>query len=165
MKSAREMASTGQDALSTGLEITYRGTVYPSHCDHMGHMNVMWYAGRFDEASWQILSMLGLTSLRLREEGIGMAAVEQHIDYKRELMPGDLITVRSAVLEVKEKSIRLMHEMRNDVTGEVAACTVIVAVHLDRNTRRALRLPDDVREVAAKMMNRSGMFVPLDRDA
>jgi len=31
--------------------ITYRGLVYPWHCDHMGHMNVMWYTGKFDEAS------------------------------------------------------------------------------------------------------------------
>ena len=29
--------------------LTYRGTVYPWHCDHMGHMNVMWYVGKFDE--------------------------------------------------------------------------------------------------------------------
>ena len=32
-----------------GLPITYRGVVYPWQCDHMGHMNVMWYAGKFDE--------------------------------------------------------------------------------------------------------------------
>jgi acyl-CoA thioester hydrolase len=25
--------------------ITYRGAVYPWHCDHRGHMNVMWYVG------------------------------------------------------------------------------------------------------------------------
>ena len=28
--------------------LSYKGTVYPWHCDHMGHMNVMWYAGKFD---------------------------------------------------------------------------------------------------------------------
>jgi hypothetical protein len=43
------------------LPITYRGVVYPWQCDHMGHMNVMWYVGKFDEATWQSLSMLGLT--------------------------------------------------------------------------------------------------------
>jgi len=26
-------------------EATYRGTVYPWQCDHVGHMNIMWYAG------------------------------------------------------------------------------------------------------------------------
>ena len=39
---------------STGLdsEVTYRGVVYPWDCDHMGHMNVMRYVGKFDEATW-----------------------------------------------------------------------------------------------------------------
>src|SRR5438874_12817045 len=74
------------------LPITYRGTIYPWHCDHMGHMNVMWYVGKFDEATWQFLSKLGLSPSRLSKEGTGMAAVEQHIEYKRELRAGDLIT-------------------------------------------------------------------------
>jgi acyl-CoA thioester hydrolase len=58
---------------------TYRGIVYPWHCDHMGHMNVMWYVGKFDEACWQFLGMLGLDRLRFAENVPGMAAVEQHI--------------------------------------------------------------------------------------
>ena len=41
--------------------VTYRGTVYPWHCDHMGHMNVMWYVGKFDEATWHLLAALGLS--------------------------------------------------------------------------------------------------------
>jgi len=32
--------------------ITYRGGVYPWHSDHMGHMNVIGYVGKFDEASY-----------------------------------------------------------------------------------------------------------------
>ncbi|MCK1361487.1 hypothetical protein [Bradyrhizobium sp. 199] len=28
-------------------EATYRGTVYPSQCDHVGHMNIMWHVGKF----------------------------------------------------------------------------------------------------------------------
>ena len=31
-----------------------RGTVYPWHCDHMNPMNVMWYGGKFDEATWNL---------------------------------------------------------------------------------------------------------------
>src|SRR5215470_11750022 len=31
--------------------ITARSVVYPWQCDHMGHMNVMWYTGKFDEAT------------------------------------------------------------------------------------------------------------------
>jgi acyl-CoA thioester hydrolase len=119
----------------------------------MGHMNVMWYVGKFDEATWQLLSNIGLSRSRLEKEGAGMAAVEQHIEYKRELRAGDLITIRSAVIEVKEKSVRFRHEMWNDESGELAATTILVGVHLDLNTRRARSLPPDVRERASAMMN------------
>lgn len=133
--------------------VTYRGAVYPSQCDHMGHMNVAFYVAKFDEATWQLFAGLGLTRSRLRAEGIGMAGVEQHIEYKRELYAGDVVTVTSAILEVKEKAIRFAHEMRNDETGEVAAKTVLVAVHLDTAARRARAFPDDVRTRAAAMID------------
>src|SRR5262249_52919681 len=124
--------------------VTYRGAVYPSQCDHMGHMNVASYVAKFDEATWQLFTAIGLTPSRLRTENIGMAGVEQHIEYKRELYPGDVVSVTSGILEVKEKVIRFMHEMKNEETGEVAARTTLVAVHLDRATRKARALPDDV---------------------
>jgi acyl-CoA thioester hydrolase len=43
--------------------ITYRGVVRSEHCDHMGHMNVMWYVGKFDEASWQLFASVGAEPL------------------------------------------------------------------------------------------------------
>jgi acyl-CoA thioester hydrolase len=119
----------------------------------MGHMNVMWYVGKFDEASWQLLATMGLTPSRLRSEGRGMAAVEQRIEYKRELYAGDVVTIRSAVVEIREKSIRIAHELRNDDTGAVAATTVIVGVHLDLTSRKASPLPADVRDRGILMMD------------
>ena len=133
--------------------VTYRGVVYPAQCDHMGHMNVMWYVSKFDEATWQLFSAIGLTPSRLRTESVGMAGVEQHIEYFHELYAGDVVTVHSTVLEVKEKAIRFAHEMKNDESGELAARTVLVAVHLDKRTRRARALPDDVRARAASMVS------------
>jgi len=132
-------------------KITYRGIVYPWHCDHMGHMNVMGYAGKFDEACWQFLTLLGLNPSRFKQDGSAMAAVEQHVQYKRELHAGDAVTIQSALLEVKDKSIHMLHKMVHDGSGEVAATTVIVAVHLDAKIRRAIRVPDDVRQKAMEM--------------
>ena len=45
-----------------------------------------------------------------------MAAVEQRIDYKRELHAGDGVTIRSTVVEVRDKAIRLAHELTHDET-------------------------------------------------
>jgi len=53
---------------------TYRGVVYPWHCDHVGHMNVMHYVGKFDEATWFLLNRIGLTRTFLATNGRGMAA-------------------------------------------------------------------------------------------
>ena len=132
--------------------MTYRGVVYPWHCDHMGHMNVMWYTGKFDEACWQLLSMVGLTTSRFSQDGTGMAAVEQHVQYKRELQSGDAVTIQSALLEVKEKSIHMLHKLINDASGEVAATTVVIGVHIDATARKSIPLPDDVRERAMRLM-------------
>lgn len=126
------------------LLLTYRGAVYPWHCDHVGHMNVMWYVGKFDEATWNLFSMAGITPAYLREQHRGMAAVQQNIAYKRELKAGDVLLVRSGVLEVREKLIRFCHEMRNAVTDEVSAITVVTGVHMDTDARKACPLPEEL---------------------
>jgi acyl-CoA thioester hydrolase len=133
--------------------ITYRGSVSQSQCDHMGHMNVQWYTEKFDQATWQLLAAIGLTGARLRADRLGMAGVEAHVEYKRELFPGDVVTVTSIMLEVRDKVLRFAHEMKKDDTGELAARTVLVAVHLDAVTRKARALPDDVRVAAQALID------------
>ncbi|HEY7111513.1 MAG TPA: thioesterase family protein [Thermoanaerobaculia bacterium] len=140
------------DPSGASRRLTYRGSVYPSQCDQMGHMNVAFYVAKFDEATWQLFAAIGLTPSRLREEKIGMAGVEQHIEYERELFAGDVVTVTSNVLEIKDKAIRFAHEMRNDESGEVAARMIVVAVHLDRTARKARPFPADVRAKAQAMI-------------
>ncbi len=129
-----------------GSILTARSVVYPWHCDHMGHMNVMWYVGKFDEATWHLFSLLGLTPTFLREHHRGMAAVQQEITYRRELHAGDVITVYSRVLEVKEKVIRFSHDMRNEETREMAATTTITGIHLDTQLRKSCPFPPFVVE-------------------
>jgi acyl-CoA thioester hydrolase len=131
-------------------EATYRGTVYPWQCDHVGHMNIMWYVGKFDEANWNLFARLGLTPSYLREANRGMAAVQQNITYERELLVGDIVEIRSKLVELREKSIRFVHEMRNAETGEVAAICEITGVHMDRQARKATPFADEIRQVASR---------------
>jgi acyl-CoA thioester hydrolase len=127
------------------LTLTYRGVVYPWQCDHMNHMNVMWYVGKFDEGTWTLFGMLGLTAPYLREHNYAMAAVQQDITYKRELVAGDLVAVYSGFIELREKSTRFYHEMRNETTGEVAAFGILTGVFMDSTIRKATPFPDDFR--------------------
>jgi acyl-CoA thioester hydrolase len=130
--------------MSDGV-LSYRGTVYPWQCDHMGHMNVMWYVGKFDEATWNFFSEVGLTRAYLEANGRGMAAVEQVIQYKKELVAGDTVAVYSAPIEVKDKVLRFTHEMRNTQKGEVAATTTLTTVFLDTDARKATPFPANIR--------------------
>ena len=133
-------------------QLTYRGTVYPWHCDHMGHMNVMWYVGKFDEATWQFFTLLGLTPAVLRAQQRGMAAVEQTIQYKRELHAGDVVSIHSELLAVGDKSLRFRHDMIDQADGELAATTTLVGVHLDTVARRACALPATVATAARRLL-------------
>ena len=129
-------------------EASYRGTVYPWQCDHVGHMNIMWYVGKFDEANWNLFARVGLTPTYLRHSGCGMAGVQQNITYVSELLAGDIVEVKSVLLEIRDKSIRFRHKMRNAETGEIAASCEIIAVHLDRQARKAIAFTDRVRKIA-----------------
>ena len=132
--------------------LTYRGAVYPWHCDHMGHMNVMWYVGKFDEATWYLFGALGLSRDFLRANDRGMAAVEQNIAYKKELVAGDVVTVYSKVIEVRDRVLRFSHEMRVGDGDEIAASTNLTAVHLDTKARKACAFPAEVRSKAQALV-------------
>jgi acyl-CoA thioester hydrolase len=127
-------------------QLTSRSVVYPWHCDHMGHMNVMWYTGKFDEASWHFFGSLGLGARWLRARARGMAAVEQSTEYRRELQAGDLVSIYTRLLEIKPKTLRFIHEMRRQDSGETAATSVLVAVHLDTELRKACPFPAELVE-------------------
>jgi len=137
-------------------QVTYKGAVYPWHCDYVGHMNIMWYVGKFDEANWNRFARLGMTPAYLREQGRGMAAVQQTIAYKRELLAGDIVEVTSRVLEIRERSMRFAHDMWNAATSELAASCEITGVHMDLRARKAVSFPDEVRAAALAEISASG---------
>jgi acyl-CoA thioester hydrolase len=116
-------------------------------------MNVMWYVGKFDEATWQFFNMLGLSPSFLRMAKRGMAAVDQHISYLRELRAGDVVTVRTKLVEIKEKSIRFVHEMTNDESNEIAARTTLKGVHMDTNARKSCAFDESILAKAASMVS------------
>ena len=130
-------AGQGSDRL-----MTYRGMIYPWQCDHIGHMNVMWYVGKFDEATWNLFTEIGLTPSYLREADRGMVAVEQNLSYRQELLAGDTVRIHSDVLEVGRKTVRFRHTMTTIETGACAALCEITGVHLDRTARKSVPFPD-----------------------
>ncbi len=125
---------------------TYRGVVYPNQIDHMNHMNVQWYTSKFDEATWHLFSSVGITNRYILENQRGMAAVEQITKYKSEVVAGDLLLIKSKILEVNEKTIRFLHIMYNAETEREVATSELLGVHLDREKRKSCVLPDNIKD-------------------
>ena len=102
-------------------------------------MNVMWYVGKFDEATWQFFKMLGLSPSILELAKRGMAAVDQHISYMQELHAGDVITIRTLLLGSKEKSLRFAHEMAHHESNGIVATTALKAGPHGHRGQKVLR--------------------------
>lgn len=136
---------TAPVAHAEGLPVCYRGTVYPKHHDHMGHMNVAHYVAKFDEATWNLFVMFGVTRRTLAEDGYNMAAIQQNIRYLSELVAGDVIAVTSRIERISNKTVTFSHEMKNLETGAVAAQIRNIACFIDSGTRRSMAIPADVR--------------------
>jgi acyl-CoA thioester hydrolase len=124
---------------------TYRGVVYPNQIDHMGHMNVQWYTAKFDEATWHLFSAVGITSKYIRDNQRGMAALEQTTKYRSEVVVGELIVIRSRILEIRDKTLRFFHQMYNAETENEVATSELLGVHLDRVIRKSCALPPDIK--------------------
>lgn len=136
--------------------VTYMGTVYPWQCDHIGHMNVMWYVGKFDEATWTFFHHLGVTPTYLRQANRGMAAVQQTIQYRKELMAGDVLRVESQLLDMRDKVVRFVHTMMNVEDETPAAICELTGVHMDTAIRKSTPFPSAIREKAAALIAAAG---------
>lgn len=134
---------------------TYRGFVYPWVIDHIGHMNVQSYTGRFDEASWHFLAHLGLTPRFLKENSRGLVALDQRTQYKLEVLAGSLLDIRTHLLEVKARTLRYVHTMRNSESGEDVANTELLIAFIDTIARRTVPFPDEVH-MRAQLMRGAG---------
>ena len=125
---------------------TFLGVVYPNYIDHMGHVNVQYYASMFDQATWAFLSEFGITSEYMRANHRGMAAVSQHTNYLLELFSGDIVEIQSELLEVTEKTIRFVHTMRRSPQMDTIATSELVGVHFDTEIHKSCALPHDIKE-------------------
>ncbi len=145
--------------MSDGMsEVTYTGVIYPQYVDHMGHMNVQYYVALFDQATWVLFDRVGLSSLYFTEHVRGMAALEQHIHYRREVFAGTVITITSEILSVFDKTVQFRHSMRDH--QNVASTCDMVGAHLDRVAHKAVPFPPDIR---ANLVARSS--APADSSA
>lgn len=131
---------------------THLGVVNSWELDHMGHMNVQYYVAKFDQGTWQFFATLGMTPGYFRENKRGMAAVQQNITYRREMMVGDLVAVRTELLELVGRKIRFVHRMYRGRGEEEAALAEMTGLHIDTDTRKSCPFPAEILAAGRRML-------------
>src|SRR6185312_15931241 len=99
------------------------------------------------EASAHLLHHLGLGPRAHDALGLNVGASEDHIRYLREFRVIDAVEVRSAPVEVGERSLTLYHEVRNAGDGALAS-TIRRRLECDRPWPASFR----ARAEAAKIV-------------
>jgi len=112
--------------------VTVRSFVNTWECDENAHLNVQFYFQRFEAAQSHFLLQAGLDGAAL-----GPRAA-RHVRYHSEMHAGDLIEVRSSVVDAYPGMLAIAHRMFDSTTGGLAATA------LD-SYARAAPLPADFR--------------------
>jgi acyl-CoA thioester hydrolase len=124
---------------------TFRGVVYPWHCDHQGHMNTMHYVGMFDQAFWHHMSALGFTRDYMDRKHGGFVDVRDTIEYKSEDCVCSLVVFDSWIIKIGYTSLKAFLRMRFIETEELAATSEKISVYFDLEARSKAPFPDDLR--------------------
>ena len=124
----------------------FQGMLYPMETDHMGHANVRFYSRAFNEAAYFTFTTAGVTPEFMREHDRGMAAVTENFLYKREILPGDLVQVRTCLIGFTEKTLHVWGVMIDPIKDEYCAVNDQLCVHLDTVARKAAPWPGAIYE-------------------
>jgi acyl-CoA thioester hydrolase len=132
-----------------GLPVeTFRGVVFPWHCDSMGHMSVQHQMPLLDNAVYHLLGEFGPTAGLVDGRNAGWADVSHTINYQHELVAGDLLLLRSGIVSVGRTSIR--HRTSLSRRHDRRICTTLegVTVRFDLDQRKATPLTARERAIA-----------------
>lgn len=124
---------------------TARMVVFPMHCDHLGHMNVRWYAHVFDDGAFHIWPAVGITRKLMAETGVVTVVARTSTDFLREVRAGAMVRVETAFLKLGTKSATHRQRLIDVETGTLHATQEVTEVCFDLKARAATPMPDSFR--------------------
>ncbi len=140
---------------------TLRETVRPEWTDYNGHMNLACFVLIFDYATDGFYPLLGLGPDYRDRTDCSTFTVEAHTTYLSELTAGQKTICTTQLLGFDDKRMHYFHRMFEAGTGDLAATTEQMAVHVDLAARRVCAMPNDVQDrLAAIFLDHAGLARP-----
>lgn len=125
---------------------THRSMVAPSDCDILGHMNVAAYFAAVSNGGFGIQTHYGLDRDDiLHGRRLSFVVVQSESRYIAEVLAGEMIYLKSGLLEIGGKSALVRHRLYKAKGDVLAFETKFRIVLMDLAHRKAVTIPDDVR--------------------
>ena len=109
-------------------------TVPREWLDYNDHMNVAYYTLAFDNAGEELLKVAGMGHDYTQATQNSWMVLEGHITYQNEARLGDLLLIKSRVLDCSAKAAHLYQEMYRDET--LLSTQEQLMLHVSLATRR-----------------------------
>lgn len=119
--------------------------VTPDQCDAFGRLRGEHFVGRISDS---VPNLLGRWRQAAASDGVSPAGavVEARVIYRRFPRPGELIEVHSGIVELGDKTLRLVHWLIDPETGGCWGGMEAVALTFDTVTRKAIAPSPEARQ-------------------
>ena len=120
--------------------------------DYNGHLNMAFYHVMFDRAVDHVYDGLGIGAAYVEEAQGSCFTVEVHVHYINELVLNDPVQISFHLLDHDSKRLHYYQEMTHARTGELAATSEHMAVHVDMIKRTSAPFPEPKLEAIRALM-------------
>lgn len=114
--------------------------------DYNGHLNMAFYNVLFDRGVDHLYDALGIGESYVQNGNGSCFTLEVHVNYLDELTLNDQVSVALQLIDFDIKRLHYFLTMTNTRTGQLAATSENLALHVDMSTRRSARLPEATLE-------------------
>jgi len=136
-----------------GFHDTARDAVKPGEVDPAGRVALSAAIHRFSAANGHLLAAFGLTPHYMRDNNRGFSTFEFQLGFADvRVRADDPLLVQSALTHVGSSSMRILHVMTDERSGERVATLEQSGVQLDLDARRPAALAPALRERALKLL-------------
>lgn len=126
--------------------IEWRERVRDDWIDYNGHLTEGYYGVVFGNATDAVLDAIGLDAAYREANDSSLYTVEAHVRFLAEVPPGVELEVRSSVIGVTSKLLRIWHEMWLD--DRVRATQESLGLHV--TGRRSAPFPEEIAKRISK---------------
>ncbi len=128
-------------------------TINKEWIDYNGHLNMAYYNVLFDQAVDHVYDQLGIGTQYVRSGQGSCFTMEVHVNYLNELVLADPVQVTLQLLDYDEKRLHFFEQMFHANSGELAATSEQLALHVDMTSRRSARFPQPIFEKISELMS------------